>query len=133
MRGIRPAARRSMSESSLLCRFQIDCPLFLLHSSVTALFSVHLFLSLRSAQSNLKPLIWFLQQVRQQFLERLKTVVRIYRIAALETMFKYGIIKFKELIDAEFVILDLVHIMFYSLLVHADYFGCATVGDSVLL
>lgn len=45
MRGIRPAARRSMSESSLLCRFQIDCPLFLLHSSVTALFSVHLFLS----------------------------------------------------------------------------------------
>lgn len=72
-------------------------------------------------------------QVRQQFLERLKTVVCVCRIAALETMLKYGIIKLKELIDAEFVILNLVHIMVYSLLVHTYYFGCATVGDSVLL
>lgn len=48
-------------------------------------------------------------------------------------MFKYGIIKFKELIDAEFIILDLVHIMVCSPLVHADYLGCATVGDTVLL
>lgn len=48
-------------------------------------------------------------------------------------MLKYGIIKLKELIDAESVILNLVHIMVYSLLVHTDYFGCATVGDSVLL
>lgn len=72
-------------------------------------------------------------KIREEMLECLETSVTISGIAALETVFKYGVIQSEKFVNTETVSVDLVHIIVYRLLVDADYLCGLTVGDSVLL
>ena len=74
-----------------------------------------------------------LLEIGQQILEDLEALVRVGRIAALETMLKHGVVEFEKAFYAEFICTGLTYIVVCGLLVDADNLGCFAVGEPSFL